>query len=177
MSDFRVRRAEPADEEEVLRLNEDSVFETSSMDSARFRCLFEIASRFMVAERDGRIVGFFIGLCGGVAYDSVNYQWFESRLKRFCYIDRVVVAKESRGAGIGRAFYSQLESWASDVGLSWLAAEMNLEPPNRVSLAFHANRGFRQLATQVLPSGKVVSMQVRSLEDSSRPAGLHDGFA
>lgn len=167
MAEFALRQARLDDANDILRLNAASVSETSPMDSARFRSLFDMSAQTIVAEQDKRVVGFLMGFGDGSAYDSVNYHWFTDRLKRFFYVDRIVVAVDARSSGIGRAFYSRIESWAQVAGLHWLAAEMNLEPANTASLAFHANQGFVPVGTQTLAGGTVVSMQVRALQAGS----------
>lgn len=164
MVDFALRQACLADEDDILRLNAASVAETSPMDSVRFRALFGMSTQTIVAEQDSGVVGFLMGFGDGSAYDSVNYRWFKDRLKRFFYIDRIVVLESARGSGIGRVFYSHIESWAQDAGLHWLAAEMNLEPVNTASLTFHSKLGFVPVGTQALEGGKVVSMQIRALQ-------------
>jgi len=164
MNHCAIRPGLLADERAIVRLNAASETETSAMDAARFRSLFDSCSLVLVAERADLVAGFLIGFEDGATYDSVNYRWFAARLKRFFYIDRVVVAADARGAGIGRALYARAESWALAAGSHWLAAEMNLQPPNPASLRFHQRAGFVALGTQRLDGGKVVSMQARGLQ-------------
>ena len=163
MADFALRQACFSDENDILRLNAASVAETSPMDSDRFRSLFDMSTQTIVAKQDSGVVGFLMGFGDGCACDSMNYCWFANRLKQFFYIDRIVVSADARGSGIGTAFYSHIELWAQVAGLHWLAAEMNLEPANKASLAFHAKQGFVPVGTQSLEGGKVVSMQIRAL--------------
>ena len=73
----------------VLRLNAESVAVLSPLNDERLRKLCEMACLHEVAEDAGAVVGFLLAFADGVAYDSVNYQWFASRFKRFVYIDRV----------------------------------------------------------------------------------------
>ncbi|MDD5263777.1 MAG: GNAT family N-acetyltransferase [Candidatus Bipolaricaulis sp.] len=84
------------------------------------------------------------------------------RYKRFLYLDRMVVAPSFRGCGVGGAFH------AAAAGLDWLVGEIDLDPPNPVSLAYHERLGFVDVGQQTLPSGKVVSMRARHV---SRPRG------
>jgi len=163
VAEFAIRQACLDDEDDILRLNAASIAATSPMDSVRFHSLFEMSAQTIVAEQDDSVVGFLMGFADGSPYDSVNYRWFSDRLKRFFYIDRIVVSEDTRGSGIGRAFYARIESWARGTGLHWLAAEMNLEPANTASLAFHAKQEFVAVGTQALDGGKVVSMQIRNL--------------
>lgn len=163
-SGLSIRGATEADAAAILELNRGSEFETSPMDADRLAMFIRLAHRVLVAERNGAVVGFLIGFTDGSGYDSVNYRWFAERLKSFFYIDRIVVGEAARGQGCGQAFYSTIASEASADGLLWLAAEMNVEPPNEGSLRFHAGQGFREVGRQALSGGKVMSMQVRALE-------------
>ncbi len=163
MSDFILRDATIDDGEDIIKLNTASVAVTSPMDTARFRRLLELCAITTVAETDGQVVAFLMGLTDACAYDNDNYRWFSERLKRFVYIDRVVVAQACRSHGIGRALYSHLQSWAEQADLLSIVAEIDIDPPNTVSLRFHEKAAFVQIGTRMLGSGKLVSMQMRSL--------------
>ena len=75
--------------------------------------------------------------------DSVNYQWFERRYRRFVYIDRVAVAEHGRRRGLAAALYSDLFEFARASGAVIVGAEVNSDPPNPASDAFHQGQGFR----------------------------------
>jgi predicted GNAT superfamily acetyltransferase len=165
LSDLVIRQWRPTDEADILRLNDESVNVLSPMDGSRFTYLRSMCCMLRVAEIDGRGVGFLLGFSDGAGYDSANYRWFASRLKRFLYVDRVVVSHEFRSAGLGRRFYSEAERWAAEHKLVWLAAEVDLQPPNTASLEFHRRLGFVEVGRQVSDSNKVVSLQVRSLSN------------
>ena len=166
MADVVLRKWRPADEPDILWLNAQSVSVLSPLDSARFATLRGMSCLLRVAESDSKVVGFMMGFSDGAAYDSVNYRWFASRLKRFLYIDRVVVSKECRGTGLGRRFYCEAERWATEHELLWLAAEVDLQPPNTASLQFHDRIGFVEVGRQVAGSDKQVSLRVRSVNAS-----------
>lgn len=152
------------DSRAVLHLNAESVAVLSPLDDERLRALREMACLHEVAEDDGVVVGFLLAFADGVAYDSVNYQWFASRFKRFVYIDRVVVSAAQRGGGVGRAFYRRAAEYAAGAGCAWLVCEVDVEPPNAPSLAFHQRLGFVEVGHQTVDGGKVVSMQVCGLD-------------
>lgn len=59
------------------------------------------------------------------------------------YVDRVAVAASARGQGIARRLYEDLAAAVLASGRNGLACEVNLDPPNPGSLAFHARLGFR----------------------------------
>ncbi|MDR3518046.1 MAG: GNAT family N-acetyltransferase [Azospirillaceae bacterium] len=79
------------------------------------------------------------------AYDSLNFLWFRARYRRFVYIDRVVVTESARGQGLAAALYRDLAAAATAAGHQQLCCEVNLDPPNRGSDAFHAGFGFAEV--------------------------------
>lgn len=154
------------DADAIIALNRESEAATSPMDEARFAELYAMASLMIVGEREGQVIGFLMGFVSGIDLDGLNYRWFDTRLKRFFYIDRIVIDAACRGEGVGQRIYSEVRQWARDQGLLWLAAEMNLDPPNLRSLKFHRRNGFMEIGTQKLPDNKIVSMQIRRLDES-----------
>ena len=100
----------------------------------------------------------------GADYENPNFQWFHDRFDRFVYIDRVVVAPEKRGRGLAQALYGALFQRAARAGHERVVCEINWEPPNPASDAFHAAQGFAQVGLAVLPgAGKTVRYFSRSL--------------
>lgn len=87
MSKIILRPATIDDGEDIVTLNAASVAVTSPMDNKRFRQLFGLCAITIVADIDGQVAGFLMGLRDGCVYDNGNYRWFAERLKRFVYID------------------------------------------------------------------------------------------
>jgi len=99
------------------------------------------------------------------AYENPNFEWFKGRFERFIYIDRVVVAPAMRGRGLARALYMALFSRAASLHHSQVVCEINLDPPNPASDAFHASLGFEQVGLAVLPrAGKTVRYFSRKID-------------
>ena len=163
---MRLRPWRESDTAAILRLNDDNVRVLSPMDGADFDAWRVAASRFRVVESEGEVVAFLMAFAPGAAYASPNYLWFSDRLKNFLYIDRVVVKDSHRGRGIGGLCYRDLFGWARDNGFLWLAAEVDCQPPNAASLSFHDRQGFVEVGRQTLSGGKVVSLQVRPVEEA-----------
>jgi uncharacterized protein len=158
-----LRQYQENDEEEVLRLNQESVQVLSPMDRIRFAELRGMSALLIVAEQSDSVAGFLMGFTAGANYDSPNYQWFLRHLEDFLYIDRIVVSSKARGSGIGRLLYAEAREWATSNSLSKLAAEIDIEPPNQSSLFFHKKLGFREIAQQPVGTSKVVSLQTLDL--------------
>jgi uncharacterized protein len=75
-------------------------------------------------------------------YHSPNFLWFKARHPRFAYVDRIAVAAHARGSGAGRLLYEELFRKARADGHTLVACEVNSQPPNPGSDAFHARMGF-----------------------------------
>ncbi len=158
-----LRDATLEDAPAIVALNEAVVAVTSPMDTGRFEELLGLSSHCVVAERDGAVIGFVLAMRQGAAYANGNFDWFAARLNNFVYVDRIVIAKEGRGHGLGGRLYREVAEAARPDGCLVMAAEMDLEPPNAPSLKFHASHGFVELGVRRLESGKLVSMQVKGL--------------
>ena len=126
---------------------------TAPADLAR---LLELAGLALGLERDGRLVGFVIAMHPGAAYASENYRWFEARGTGHVYVDRIVVAESERGRGLGPVLYDAVFGEARRLGHPEVTCEVNLDPPNPGSLAFHSRLGFAQIGTQATKGGSVV---------------------
>ena len=77
-------------------------------------------------------------------YWSANYAWVGARYDRFIYLDRVVVAPRARGRGLARALYDEVTA-RSAASADHFVLEVNTEPRNDESLAFHAALGFAEV--------------------------------
>ncbi|MBB3169917.1 GNAT family N-acetyltransferase [Simiduia aestuariiviva] len=159
---INIRAFESGDSEAVLALNKASVQFLSPMDAERLQLLRAHSALFWVAENNEGVVGFLLAFTHGAAYDSPNYRWFNARLQRFLYIDRIVLSAQVRGQGLGQQFYRELTDWAKAQQLVWLAAEIDIAPSNPPSLQFHQQQGFITAAEQAV-GNKRVSLQIKSL--------------
>ena len=101
------------------------------------------------------LLGFVIGMRPGSSYESENYRYFESRGGDYLYIDRIVIDEASRGVGVGRMLYAAVFDLARSEGRLEVTCEVNVEPPNPVSLAFHARMGFERVGEQPTKGGSV----------------------
>ncbi len=150
----------PADYPRILELNEEFVRFLSPLACARLRDLDSKAELSLVAEQDGAVAAFLLALREQADYDSVNYRWFAQRYPSFLYIDRIVVRAGLQGRGAGSALYRQLFAHAQAAGVQWVACEIDCDPPNPGSDAFHARFGFNEVGRQAVPGGKQVSLQL-----------------
>jgi predicted GNAT superfamily acetyltransferase len=154
-ADYHRRELTVADARQLAPLNDaasPAVPITASDDLAR---LISIAELALVLERDGHFVGFVIAIAPGADYASENYRFFESRGIDHLYVDRIVIAESERGAGLGHALYDAVFDAARAAGRAEVTCEVNLDPPNPGSEAFHARLGFEQVGVQETKGGAV----------------------
>lgn len=147
----------PADEAAILALNNLHARELSLLDPGRLRHLLNAA--FMAA-RASDVHAFIIAFDQDADYDSPNFLWFRSRFGRFVYVDRIAVAEEARGRSLARLLYEELFARARMAGYGRVVCEVNVEPPNPQSDAFHAALGFAPVGEAKLDGAK----RVRYLE-------------
>ena len=160
---MEIRDASKMDFDRIVELNEAEVQQTSPMDRQRLIQLDRLSSLHKVAVVDGRVVAFLLAMREGAAYESDNYGWFAARYPRFVYIDRVVVAADFGGRGIGASLYRVLFDHARQHEVEHITCEYNIDPPNPASRAFHERFGFTEAGTQRVAGGtKQVSLQVAS---------------
>jgi hypothetical protein len=145
----------------VLALNNEHARELSFLDEARLATLIE---RAFYASRIGDLEAFLLAFDQDAEYDSPNFLWFKARFPRFVYVDRIAVAKEARGRGHARSLYRDLFDAAMAGGHDRVVCEVNSDPPNPASDAFHAALGFNEVGTASLYGGvKSVRYFVRDL--------------
>jgi hypothetical protein len=87
--------------------------------------------------------------------------WFRTHRKSFVYVDRIVVSQTARGKGIAKTLYYNLFAAAKRAGFDLVVCEVNIEPPNAVSEAFHAALGFTKAGEATIHGG---TKTVRYLE-------------
>lgn len=141
----------------MLALNQVHQVETSALDDAALDQMLGAAYYADIAGNGAD--GLMITFDQDGNYDSANFLWFKARYDRFVYVDRIIVADHARGQGLARSFYTKLFTRARDDGHLRVVCEINIDPPNPGSMAFHLALGFVELAQVRLGNGKIVSYQ------------------
>ncbi len=158
MPDLRPLR--DTDVADVLALNERDVVKLAPMDEARLLEIRSLADRFDVLDVEGAFAGFVVTFGPGSSYDSAKYAWFTRRHDDFYYLDRIALHEDFRRRGLGGFVYDELERVAAPYGRMCL--EVNVEPPNPASLAFHAGRGYEEVG-RIGDDTSTVSMMEKML--------------
>lgn len=138
----------------ILAMNNAAGSAILPMTQAQIHYFWEHADYFRVAEIDQILVGFLIALDHQADYHSSNYLWFKSHYPAFVYVDRIVIAKGQRSAGIGRLFYADVMSFA-EVRAPSLVAEVFLEDSTHPALLFHGSFGFHEVGQHQLPNSSL----------------------
>lgn len=150
-----------ADFDRVLAWNHENVTVLAPMDRAKLVDLLGIVDLGAVIEADGEPAGFVFTFAPGAAYASANFSWFAERHQEFLYLDRIVIDPSVRRSGVATGVYEQVEERARRFG-PVLCLEVNLDPPNVASLAFHRRRGFAEVG-QFSTGGPTLSMMEKAL--------------
>jgi len=145
----------------LLALNNEHARDLSWLDAPRLRQLVE---QSFLARRIGTLEAFLLAFDQSARYDSPNFLWFCARFPRFVYVDRIVVAPSARGRGYARRLYDDLFMHAVDAGHDRVVCEVNTQPPNPASDAFHAALGFVEVgAASVYDGNRTVRYLSREL--------------
>lgn len=151
----------------IVTLNNNAGTTILPVDADGMRWFYRNARYFRVAEVDGELAAFLLGITDGTDYASANYRWFAEQYPAFAYIDRIVVAQPFRGLGLGRLFYADVTSFA-DTRVPMLTCEVFLEPRDDVSLLFHGTYGFQEVGQQVMQTvNRRVSLLAKPLQSFS----------
>ncbi len=142
-----------SDLDRLLAMNQAEVPHVGELDSQELRGLLKLSYFTGVAREDGNIAGFIVAMLPGLDYQSLNYRWFCNNYERFLYVDRIVVAPEYQGRGLGRQLY-QAVAERNPIQAPILGCEVNLRPLNQNSLDFHARLGFDEVGQQDTEGGK-----------------------
>lgn len=152
---MRIRPLTTADADALAMLNNAATPAVPITEPSGLARLVDLADLALGLERDGRLVGFVIAIGPQASYDSENYAYFESRGVDHLYVDRIVIAESERGTGLGAVLYEQVFDAARAAGRHEVTCEVNLDPPNPGSQAFHARLGFEQVGVQATKGGAV----------------------
>jgi predicted GNAT superfamily acetyltransferase len=154
--------------EAVLALNNAHAQELSWLEPEK---LAHMVAQASLVCRIGNLGAFLLTFDQDADYDSENFLWFRARYPRFVYVDRIVVAPDARGHGYARRLYGHLFEHAAREGHDRVVCEVNAEPPNPASDAFHAALGFTEIGSAAIQGG---AKTVRYFECLLAPAHKTD---
>jgi len=135
----------------LLALNNAHARELSWLEPAK---LDHMVGQAFLALRAGDADAFLIAFDQDAGYASPNFLWFKARYPRFAYVDRIAVADHARGRGLARRLYVALFERARAAGHGIVTCEVNSDPPNPGSDAFHAAMGFTEVGAAAIYGGE-----------------------
>lgn len=152
----------------VSAMSREAVLELNNAHAVEFSWLAPLELDALLAEACyargfGDAEAFLLAFDQAARYDSPNFLWFRQRYPRFVYIDRIVVAPAARGRGLARKLYVDLFACSAAAGHDLVVCEVNVDPPNPASDAFHATLGFTELGRGMIQRGKTVRYLARQL--------------
>lgn len=140
----------PLDLPALLTLNNAHAVELNLADEAGFARMVSEAAFAATVGATGSPVAFLVAFDHRTPAQGPNHAWFLARHPRFLYVDRVCVALPARGRGLARALYDAVFAHARQAGLPLVCCEVNSDPPNPGSDAFHAALGFAEVGRRWL---------------------------
>lgn len=143
----------------LLALNNAHAAETSFLTPQAWDGLIDRATMALCVPDAALLIAF----DENAGYDNQNFAWFDARLKRFIYVDRIIVSERCQGQGFARRLYDELFVRAAASAQTIIACEINIDPPNPGSVAFHERLGFRSIGEAALPGGKTVRYMQKDL--------------
>jgi len=142
----------PADLVALVALNNAHAAEIGTITLAAFEKLLAAAPLKKAIGPIGDPDAFLICFDERTPPQGPNHSWFLERNEEFLYVDRICVHGRARRRGLARSLYSAVFAERKLV-----CCEVNIDPPNPISDAFHASLGFAEVGSAFLPDrGKSV---------------------
>ncbi|HEY9498802.1 MAG TPA: GNAT family N-acetyltransferase [Terrimesophilobacter sp.] len=160
---MRLRTLVRSDVPVIMALNNAATPAVPVMTDQEMTALLDASDFGFAAVTPTELLGFVVGFRPGSDYASVNYRYFEDRGTDHLYIDRIVVDETARGMRVGQTLYNRVFRLAIAEGRAEITCEVNVEPPNPGSLAFHARLGFSEVGRQPTDHGKTVALFARPM--------------
>lgn len=151
-----IRQITPQDLASVLAINNEAVPAVNALTASELSDIINISEKAWVVDEGDKIVGVLIVLGPRESYGSANYTWLNSQFTNFCYVDRIIIATSGKRKGYGKALYLALEEHAVSTGVEMLLCEVNVEPENPQSMAFHESLGWVPFQDREHGPGKIV---------------------
>jgi len=164
--DLIIRDIADSDLDAVHDLNQSEVPHVGSVDLEKMRWYAAYADYFRVVFRHGRLAAYLVGFGPDSSYTSPNYRWFCERYDEFAYVDRIVVAEFARRSGLATILYDDFAATLPE-SVPIMTCEVNIRPPNELSMTYHRRLGFDQVGTLVSGNGsKKVALLAKKLHSA-----------
>jgi len=159
---MEVRQLVSEDVETAWQINEQGLPGTGQVTQEEMADLLSLCELPLGVFDGDEMLGFVLCLAPRTRYASRNYAWFNERYQEFLYVDRIAIAVEHRGRGIGSLLYKRVIEHAESLQFP-VTAEVNLTPPNPGSIRFHERHSFTEVGA-FHQGVKSVTMMLRPLK-------------
>src|SRR4051812_38496243 len=157
---WSIRPLVGADRPALLRLNAENYPAVHPLDEATLDWLlaFRGGHHWVAQGGRGAVLGYVLSFASASDYDDAEIRELRRRMADpFFYICQVVVAPAARERGIARAFYRMVATAARAEGVRFLCCDVNTDPPNPGSLAFHRCLGFSEIGIGTASNGFAIT--------------------
>ncbi len=124
MDEIIIRRMELRDVPAVAAIEKNTFPKPWSEESFRREVTVNVAARYLVAEKAGRVIGY---AGAWVVLDE-------------CHITNIAVIEEERGKGCGEKLFAALMQYASNLGAAW--ADLEVRISNARAIHLYGKAGF-----------------------------------
>uniref|UniRef100_A0A2A4YTW1 GNAT family N-acetyltransferase n=1 Tax=OCS116 cluster bacterium TaxID=2030921 RepID=A0A2A4YTW1_9PROT len=138
---IKIRKYDSRDLDWLVELNNDCVPSVDAHTAESLAKNIGFCAHTLIAERYGSPLGAVMLMREGTDYASRNYAWHNAHNDQHLYVDRIIVSEKARGLGVGRKLY-KYAIMAAQADHVPLTAEVNTQPNNPQSHAFHEALGF-----------------------------------
>jgi predicted GNAT superfamily acetyltransferase len=153
------------DFDSILGINAAGAPNVALVDRTELLRLTSMSGVFVVAETPAGIVGYLLAMSSSANYDGEEFQHFRAALEQpFLYIDQVAISPDARRSRVASDLYSYVEGVCRLRDTRMLCCEVNLDPPNPVSLRFHEKRGFSRFGELETRDGRRVTLLNREIQ-------------
>lgn len=162
---IKVRHLSMDDRYEVLRINAAARPAVAALDDIELARLLGLPNHHLVATNSaGTVLAYILAFDANSSYDGEEFQEFLLKTQApFIYIDQVAVHEAWRGTGIGKALYGAVESITELRDCHLLCCEVNTDPPNPGSMAFHKRIGFASIGSLATRDGRRVELLTKAV--------------
>ena len=149
---------------DIYIINQENVPEVGSLDSIdQQKKLLSVSSYHSILLEDDELIGFAICFRESRPYWSENYKYFENKLDRFLYVDRIAIRNDYRRQGHAKRMYEDIFNFAGQDGLT-VTAEVNTKPANQGSIRFHEYMGFKEVGARSFDDHDVAYFETNQTE-------------
>lgn len=163
ISTTTIRPLSVSDWAPLLRLNAENRPAVAPLQEAELAHLMGFDGCHLVAtDVQGEVVAYLLSFPNDSAYDDTEFRWFRRHLVGpFFYICQIVVEQKHRQQQIGYALYHHLLATARQRGSPTLCCDVNTDPPNINSFAFHHSLGFAEVGSGHASDGTAIAFLAR----------------